>query len=62
MSRKISPELREAIRQTNEEGRQARAFLQGVLDRHEARRIAAYERHQRRQQLLRRLTPFRRSQ
>ncbi len=58
MSRKISPELREEIRQLNEEGRKARAYMQEVIDRVEARKRADRERAERRRRLLRRFLPF----
>ena len=58
MSRKISPEFREEIRQLNEEGRRARAYMQEVIDRIEARKHADRERAARRRRLLRRFLPF----
>jgi hypothetical protein len=48
MSRKISPELEEHIRRTNEQGRAARAYMQALIDRHDARRRAEAERIDRR--------------
>ena len=59
MARKISPELREQIRRTNEEGRQARAQMQEIIDRIEARRLAEQQRAERRRERIRRLLPFR---
>lgn len=53
--KKISPELREHIRRTNEEGRIARAKMQETLDRVEARIQADRERTERRRRFLRRL-------
>jgi hypothetical protein len=62
MPRKISPELREKIRQTNEEGRKARAQMQAILDRvAENRRLREEERERKRQSLRYRLNPFRRA-
>jgi hypothetical protein len=60
MARKISPELREKIRQTNEEGLKARAYLQAILDRSaENQRLRAEARERRQQRsLLRRILPF----
>ena len=60
MARKISPELREKIRQTNEEGLKARAYLQVIPDRSTENQRLRDEARQRRQQrsLLRRILPF----
>jgi len=60
MSRKISPELRERIRRTNEEGRRARAQMQEILDRIEGTKLAEQERIERRRRFIHRLT-FRRA-
>lgn len=60
MARKISPELREKIRRTNEEGLKARAQLQATLDRvaeNQRLRDEARE-HKRQRSLLRRILPF----
>ena len=59
MQRKISPELRERIRQTNEEGRKARAQMQAALDHVAENRRRREER--RRRSLRYRLNPFRRA-
>lgn len=62
MPRKMSPELRERIRQTNEEGRRARAQMQAILDRvAENRRLREEERERKRRSLRYRLNPFRRA-
>lgn len=62
MQRKISPELRERIRQTNEEGRRARAKMQEILDRIDENRRLREEALERRRRTLRyRLNPFRRA-
>lgn len=62
MPRKMSPELRERIRQTNEEGRKARAQMQATLDRiAENRRLRAEARERKRHSLRYRLNPFRRA-
>jgi hypothetical protein len=53
--KKISPELREQIRITNEEGRRARAQMQAAIDRVEARMRADEERRERRRRLIRRV-------
>jgi hypothetical protein len=60
MARKISPELREKIRRTNEEGLKARAQLQATLDRvAENQRLRDEARERKRQRsLLRRILPF----
>lgn len=62
MPRKISPELREEIRQTNEEGRKARAKMQAALDHvAENRRRREEELERKRHSLRYRLNPFRRA-
>jgi hypothetical protein len=62
MPRKISPELREEIRQTNEEGRKARAQMQAALDRvAENRRLREEALERKRHSLRYRLNPFRRA-
>jgi len=62
MQRKISPELRERIRQTNEEGRRARAKMQEILDRiDENRRLREEALERKRRSLRYRLNPFRRA-
>ena len=58
MGRKISPELREEIRRTNEEGRRARAYMQALIERTEARWEAEAARRERRRRLVRRLLAF----
>jgi len=59
MARKISPELREQIRHTNEQGLKARAQLQATMDRvAENQRLRAEARERRRRSLLRRILPF----
>jgi hypothetical protein len=60
MARRISPELREKIRRTNEEGLKARAQLQATLDRVAENQRLRDEARARRQQrsLLRRILPF----
>ena len=59
MARKISPELRERIRQTNEEGLKARAQLQATLDRVAVSlRMWAEERERKQRSLLRRVLRF----
>ena len=55
MARKISPERRERIRRTNDEGRRARAQMQEIIERIEARKVARETREVRRRQLLRRI-------
>jgi len=55
MNKKISPELRERIRRTNEEGRLAREKMQAIIDRVEARMREDEERRERRRRLFRRL-------
>ena len=55
MSRKIGPERREEIRRLNEEGRRARASMQQVVERVEARLLAERERAERRSGRLRRV-------
>ena len=62
MPRKISPELREEIRQMNEEGRKARAQMQAALDYvAENRRLRAEALERKRHSLRYRLNPFRRA-
>ncbi len=59
MARKISPELREKLRRTNEEGLKARAQLQATLDRvAESQRLRAEARERKQRSLLRRILPF----
>jgi prephenate dehydrogenase len=59
MARKISPEMREKIRRTNEEGLKARAQLQATLDRvAESQRLWAEAREQKQRSLLRRVLRF----
>lgn len=59
MARKISPELREKIRRTNEEGLKARAQLQATLDRvAENQRLRDEARERKQRSLLRRILPF----
>ena len=59
MARKISPELREKIRRTNEEGLKARAQLQAAMDRvAENQRLRAEARERKQRSLLRRILPF----
>ena len=59
MARKISPELREQIRRTNEQGLKARAELQATMDRvAENQRLRAEARERRQRSLLRRILPF----
>lgn len=55
MKRKISPELREQIRRTNEDGLRARAQMQAAIDRVDARKVAEEERRERRRRFLRRV-------
>lgn len=60
--RKMSPELREQIRRSKEEGLKARAELQAILDRvAESRRLRAGARERKRRSLRYRLNPFRRA-
>ena len=59
MARKISPELREKIRRTNEEGLKARAQLQAILDRSaENQRLRDETRERKQRSLFRRILPF----
>jgi hypothetical protein len=58
---KRTPEEREEFRRLIERGRAARENMQEILDRFDARRRADQERRERREQLLRRLFPFRRA-
>jgi hypothetical protein len=58
---KRTPEDREEFRRVIESGRAARANMQEILDRFDARRRAEEERRVRRRHLLRRLLPFRRA-
>jgi hypothetical protein len=59
MARKISPELREKIRRTNEEGLKARAQLQAILDRSaENQRLRDEARERKQRSLFRRILPF----
>jgi hypothetical protein len=54
-------ERKEHLRQLKERGEAARASMQAIMDRVEARRRAEEERRERRRHLLRRLLPFRRA-
>jgi hypothetical protein len=59
MAKKISPELREKIRRTNEDGAKARAIMQDVLDRSfERQRLRDERATLKRPSLFRRLLPF----
>ena len=58
---KRTPEEREEFRRLIERGRASRENMQEILDRFDARPRAEQERRERRQQLLRRLFPFRRA-
>jgi hypothetical protein len=55
MSRKNDPEREEHYRQLFERGREARAQMQAIMDRVEARRRAEAERIERRRRLIRRV-------
>jgi hypothetical protein len=59
--RKRTPEERERLRQLIESGREARANMQAIIERSQARRAAEEAKSERRRQLLRRLLPFRRA-
>jgi hypothetical protein len=56
---KGTPDEREEFRQLIERGRVARANMQAILDRAEARRAEREARIERRRRLLRRFFPFR---
>ncbi len=59
--RKLTPEQRERLRRTREEGLKARAELQAILDRvAEIPRLREEERERKRRSLRYRLNPFRR--
>jgi hypothetical protein len=53
---KPNPHDPERRRRREEEGRVARAYMQGIIDRFEARQVAERERRERRRARLRRLT------
>jgi hypothetical protein len=55
MSRKNDPEREEHYRQLFERGRNARAEMQAIMDRVEARQRARAERVERRRRLVRRV-------
>jgi hypothetical protein len=59
--RKWTPEQREQLRLLRERGEEARANMQAILDRLDARREAEEQRRERRRQIIRRLIPFRRA-
>lgn len=59
--RKWTPEEREEMRRLRESGEAARANMQAIIERQEARRRAEEERRERRRRFLRRLFPFRRA-
>jgi DNA-binding MarR family transcriptional regulator len=56
-----TPEDRERFQQLLESGRAARANMQAIIERSQARRAAEEATRERRHQLLRRLLPFRRA-
>jgi hypothetical protein len=58
---KRTPDDRERLRQLRESGEAARANMQAIIDRQEARLRAEEERRERRRRLLRRILPFRRA-
>ena len=53
---KPSPDDHERRRRRKEEGQAARAYMQGIIDRFEARQAAERERREHRRARLRRLT------
>lgn len=59
--RKRTPEERERLHQLIESGREARANMQAIIERSQARRTAEEAKRERRRQRLRRLLPFRRA-